>query len=199
MPALEEPVKIEFKALTVVALAAFASACSSTTVNPASGSVSVGSDVSSLPNDGTKANLTATAPQADGKPASGTLVFTASAGDMNGTATVTATVNLDATGKAKVTYACNVAVDSRCGAGKVLITAVTNNVTGGAQLDITGPGGTTGGGTDGGGGGGGGGITDGGVSGSPTIAVATVFPAFIVTQAVANPAAGLPGTTTVTF
>ena len=150
MPALEEPVKIEFKALTVVALAAFASACSSTTVNPASGSVSVGSDVSSLPNDGTKANLTATATQADGKPASGTIVFTASAGDMNGTATVTATVNLDATGKAKVTYACNVAVDSRCGAGKVLITAVTNNLTGGAQLDITGPGGTTGTGTDGG-------------------------------------------------
>ena len=187
--------KTRFLALAIVACVA---ACSGTTAPAATGSVSVAADVTGIQNNGTaKATVTATVVDAKGNAGTGALTFSAPYGDLNGTGTGTATATLDANGVATATFACSVATDTHCAPGSVLITATWGSLTGAVQLAITGPSGTQSGGGDGG-------ITappvgDGGVAGVPTMTVASVFPAFIVTAAGANPAAGLPGTTTVSF
>jgi hypothetical protein len=155
--------------LIAAVLVALASACSSFTAVPPTGGVSVTSDVLTIKNDGTKANLTVKAVDAAGKAGTGTVSLQAPYGDVNGTGTTSATLTLDSTGSAKATYACNVTAAAACIAGPVALTATWTTLSGSALLTITSPSGT--GGTDGGTGGG----ADGGVkvAGPPTIIIET--------------------------
>lgn len=125
-------------------LLAFVAACSGSTSPKAAGSVGVIADVASLANDGTLAHLTAVVTDANGVAATGSVAFTASAGSLNASGTVTATVALDGNGHATATYACDVAVDpTHCGAGTVLITAAWTTVTNGTHIALQGGSGST--------------------------------------------------------
>jgi hypothetical protein len=123
-----------------VAAAALVCACSGSTPSPAaSGSVGVSSDVATLTNDGAVAHVTATVFDAQGNPATGNITFSATGGNLNSTGTTSASVALDATGHATVTYTCIFAVDpSHCGAGTVLVTASWSGVAGGTHVAISG-------------------------------------------------------------
>jgi hypothetical protein len=195
--------------LLAIALIASAVACSSsTTPSSPTGIVAATSDVTTIKNDGTKANVTATAKDPKGAAGTGSVTFSAPYGDVNGTGATTATATLDATGAAKVTYACSVAVDAHCVAGAVVVTATWSGLSGGVPVLITAPA-SGGGGTDGGGGGGGGGGTDGGtkVAGPPSIIIETAavpsilglkgsgiqetgLMTFLITDSVGTPAPG---------
>jgi hypothetical protein len=197
--------------LLALALIVSAYACSSsTTTSTPTGIVAATADVTTIKNDGTKANVTATTKDAKGAAGTGSVIFSAPYGDVNGTGATTASATLDATGAAKVTYACNVAIDAHCVAGAVVVTASWSGLSGGVPVLITVPapsGGGGGGGTDAGppppG-------TDGGVgkvAGPPSIIIETAaVPAilglkgsgiqetglmtFLVTDSVGTPAPG---------
>jgi hypothetical protein len=176
-------------------------ACSGgTTSTPPAGTVTVTASPGAVTNDGTTTTISAAVTDAQGNPATGSVIFSAAGGDINATGTNSATVALNASGQASASYACNFALDAtHCGAGSILVTATWSSVANGTRVTLQGatpPGG--------GGGGGGGGGSDAGVPppptpGAPSIVVSSVFPAFIVTSTAANPAAGLPGATTVSF
>ena len=172
---------------TVLMLAA---ACSSSSTPPSSGSVGVVADVAALANDGSLAHVTAIVADAQGHPGTGSVAFTASGGNVNGTGTVTATVALDVDGHATVTYSCDVAADpAHCSAGTVLVTAVwgtsTAQVTNGAHIALQGASTPA---TDAGGGGGG---TDAG--GPPPPVGPAGPPAAIIANASAPAVLGLKG------
>jgi hypothetical protein len=130
------------------ALLALLCACNSSTAASAPiPTVSVAADVSTIANDGTLANVTATCRDATGNAGTGSIVFTAPYGNVNGTGTATATTTLNASGIGKVSYACNAATDSRCVSGKVVVTATWGLAANYQSLTVSGPGGTTDGGT----------------------------------------------------
>src|SRR5437868_3027179 len=96
-------------------------------------------DVSALRNDGSLAHVTATVLDAQGQPASGSVAFTASAGNLNGSGTTALSVALNAAGQASVTYACDVSIDpARCGPGSVAVNATWSGVTNGTRLTLQG-------------------------------------------------------------
>ena len=188
-----------------LALAVIASALAcggSTTETVATGTVAVTADATSINNDGTKARFTAKAKDAKGNVGTGTITFTALYGDVNGTGASTAITTADATGSAKVTYACSIATDSRCVAGSIVMIATWNGINGGAPIVINAgstPPGTDGGGTP---------LTDGGTpvtdGGTPAATASkltsvSVFPGFVIVSGAANVAQNLPPTATATF
>ncbi len=180
-------------------LVAFAYACGgSTTGTTANGTVNVTVDATSLRNDGTTANFTAKAKDAKGSAGSGPMTFTALYGDVNGTGAPTAIATADATGSAKVTYACNLATESRCVAGSIVMIAAWNSVNGGAPIVITGASSTTPPGPDGGTPSTDGGTPTGGATASRLSAV-SVFPGFVIVSGAANAGQNLPPTATATF
>ncbi|HZR10443.1 MAG TPA: hypothetical protein VFA79_17780 [Myxococcales bacterium] len=125
------------------AIVVLISACSGSSASPSAGSVGVIADVASLANNGALAHVTAIVTDAKGAPATGSVMFTASGGSVNGTGTLTATATLDVDGHAVVSYACDVAVDpAHCGAGTVLITAAWSSVTNGTHIALQGAGGS---------------------------------------------------------
>lgn len=125
--------------LVLAASLVLTAACSSSSAPPSVGSVGVFADVASLQNDGRLAYVTAVVTDVAGNPGTGSVAFTASAGNLNATGTTTATAALDVNGRATVSYACDAAVDAvRCGAGTVLITAVWSSVTNGTRITLQG-------------------------------------------------------------
>jgi hypothetical protein len=184
--------------LFAAALAALVSACSSTTSpSTAQPTVFAAFDVASLNNDGTKATMTVTAYDATGRLGSGSVTITAQYGDVNASGTPTATVTLDASGSAKVTYACSVASDpTNCTPGKsMLLTAKWGNAVGGASVTLRTPGSAPppdGGPPP---------LPDGGTGAGPAskLSSLSVSPAYVFVSsfALANPA--YPGTATATF
>jgi hypothetical protein len=131
-----------------LALLALLYACNtSTAANTPIPSVAIVADVSTIANDGSLANVTATCRDAAGNAGTGSIIFTAPYGNVNGTGTVTATATLNASGIAKVSYACNAATDSRCISGKVVVTATWGVAANYQSLTLSGPGGATDGGT----------------------------------------------------
>src|SRR3989442_9809537 len=96
-------------------------------------------EVSGVRNAGTLAHVTATVLDAQGQPASGSVAFTASAGNLNGSGTTALSVALNAAGQATVTYACDVSIDpARCGPGSVAVNATWSGVTNGMRLTLQG-------------------------------------------------------------
>ena len=162
-----------------VVAVALAFACSESTTQAASaGTVGLTTDVSVLNNDGSLARVTASVTDASGRVATGNVSFLASAGNVNGTGTTSATVALDAAGRATVTYACDFAVDpTRCGAGSVVVTATWSTVANGTRMTLQGQSSVV---TDAGSGGGGG--TDAG-----PVVVGPAGPAAAVTAAAQSP------------
>jgi hypothetical protein len=125
------------------AILVLVAACSNSTAQPPAGSVGVIADVASLANNGALAHVTAIVTDANGVAGTGSVVFTASAGNLNASGSVTATAALDGNGHATATYACDVAVDpAHCGAGTVLITAAWSAVTNGTHIALQGGGGS---------------------------------------------------------
>lgn len=123
-----------------VTAAALLCACSGSTTAASAGTVGVTSDVTTLNNDGTQALVTTTVTDAQGRPASGSVTITASAGNLNGTGSSTVTVPLDPTGKATVTYSCNFVADVlHCGAGQVQVTVIWTSVANGTRVTLVGP------------------------------------------------------------
>jgi len=119
--------------------AALICACSGST-SPSSGAVILVSNVSTLNNDGSVANITATVTDAQGLPGTGSITFNAPGGNLNGTGSTTATVPLDATGHATVTYACDYLLSpTGCGAGSIQVTAIWNSVANGTRVTLLGP------------------------------------------------------------
>jgi hypothetical protein len=119
--------------------AALICACSGST-SPSSGTVILVSNVTTLNNDGSLANITATVTDAQGLPGTGSITFNAPGGNLNGTGTTTATVPLDATGHATVTYACDYLLSpTGCGAGSIQVTAIWNSVANGTRVTLLGP------------------------------------------------------------
>lgn len=159
--------------LLAAALLALASACgSNTTPPPPTGSVFATTDVSSILNDGTKANIFASTKDAKGAAGTGSITFSAPYGDVNGTGTSSAAVPLDATGSARVTYACSVAKDSHCTSGALVVGATWNGFSGGVPIVVAAPGSSGGGSNPDAGGGS---NPDGGtkVAGPPSIIIET--------------------------
>ena len=114
-------------------------ACSGSSQPSASGTIGMAADVSALRNDGSLAHVTATVLDAQGQPASGSVAFTASAGNLNGSGTTALSVALNAAGQATVTYACDVSIDpARCGPGSVAVNATWSGVTNGMRLTLQG-------------------------------------------------------------
>jgi hypothetical protein len=123
-----------------ITAAALVGACSGSTTSSAAGAVGVTGDVATLNNDGSVARFTATVTDGQGRPATGTVTFTATGGNLNGTSSNTVTVPLDATGHATVTYVCDFTLDvTHCGAGSVLVTAIWSSVANGARVTLLGP------------------------------------------------------------
>jgi hypothetical protein len=159
-------------------------ACAETTQAPSVGIVGLSSDVSALNNDGSLAHVTASVTDAAGRPATGSISFLASVGDLNGTGTTAATLALDAAGHATVTYACDFTLDpTHCGAGSVVVTASWSTVANGTRVTLQGP---SSAGTDAG-------PPSGGTDAGP-IVVGPAGPAASVTATASAPAAlGLKG------
>jgi hypothetical protein len=186
------------KTLLPASLAALFACTQQTTLAPQS-RLLLSSDLASLKNDGSKATLSAACVDANNKAGTGSVVFTAQFGDVNGTGQPSATAALSADGIATVTYACNVAKEPRCSAAIFAVSASWSSTTGGTQLSnasaappvVVADGGVP---TDGG-------VNPGSAGTIPdgsTIAQAAVFPSYIVTSTAANPANGLPGAATIT-
>jgi len=184
-------VNLDRKLLGLVS-AALVCACSGSPPVTSNGNVGVAADVGSLKNDGTPATVTAFVTNASGVAASGTVTFSASTGNINGSGTTSATVALDAQGHASVTYSCDFISDAaHCGAQTVLITATWSGVSNGTHIALTGS--TS---PAGGGGGGGGGAT---TPVATKIDTGTMNPSFLVTSDAVNVAQNLLGTAAVTF
>jgi len=120
--------------------AALICACSGST-SPSSGTVILTSNVITLNNDGSVANITATVTDAQGLPGTGSIIFNVPpGGNLNGTGSSSVTVPLDATGRATVTYACDYLLSpTGCGAGSIQVTAIWNSVANGTRVTLLGP------------------------------------------------------------
>jgi len=119
--------------------AALICACSGST-SPSSGTVILVSNVPTLNNDGSLANITATVTDAQGLPGTGSITFNAPGGNLNGTGTTSATVPLDATGRVTVTYSCDYLLSpTGCGAGSIQVTAIWNSLANGTRVTLLGP------------------------------------------------------------
>jgi hypothetical protein len=100
----------------------------------------------SILNDGTKVRILASAVTATGTPGSGTVSFLAGYGALTDptTGAAVSSAALDAAGTARVDYACNIAVDTRCTAGAVFVSGSWTSAGKTLQLNVTAPsGGTT--------------------------------------------------------
>lgn len=168
--------KLNFALTIRVACASLAlcAACTSNTTLPPSAHLGVASSGATVKNDGSKVTLTATATDVAGKPGTGSAVFTAPFGDLNGSGTPTATVTLGAAGTATVTYACSASADAtNCVSGATAIVQVAwTSATSSVAVGITGN--SVGPGPDGGNPGPDGGIVDGGAVAGPPFSILTV-------------------------